>query len=66
MLLKTNFLVYSTGVEYLLTAGHRLSRQDLKNAVRNTRALHQEFWVIKYYIEIIIYFKTPYYEWVVY
>lgn len=36
----------STGVEYLLTAGHRLSRQDLKNAVRNTRALHQEFWEI--------------------
>ncbi|CAG2198368.1 PTPRR [Mytilus edulis] len=36
----------STGVEYLMTAGHRLSRQDLKNAVRNNRALHQEFWEI--------------------
>ena len=35
----------STGLEYLLSAGNRLSRRDLTNAVRHPRTLHQEFWV---------------------
>ncbi|XP_078335029.1 tyrosine-protein phosphatase non-receptor type 5-like isoform X2 [Crassostrea virginica] len=35
-----------TGLEYLLTAGNRLSRRDLRNAIKNSRALYQEFWEI--------------------
>lgn len=35
-----------TGLEFLLTAGNRLSRRDLRNAVKNSRALYEEFWEI--------------------
>ncbi|XP_048779447.1 tyrosine-protein phosphatase non-receptor type 5-like [Ostrea edulis] len=35
-----------TALEYLLTAGNRLSRRDLRNAVKNSRALYEEFWEI--------------------
>ncbi|KAK3102508.1 hypothetical protein FSP39_011876 [Pinctada imbricata] len=36
----------STGLEFLLSAGNRLSRRDLRNAVKNSRALYEEFWEI--------------------
>ncbi|PIK56405.1 putative receptor-type tyrosine-protein phosphatase R [Apostichopus japonicus] len=32
--------------EYLESAGNRLTRRQLKNALKNTRALHEEFWAI--------------------
>ena len=39
------YLLHSTGLEYLLSAGNRLSRRDLTNAVKHPRTLYQEFWV---------------------
>ena len=44
---KSLNLYCSTGLEYLLSAGNRLSRRDLKNAIKNNRALYEEFWVSK-------------------
>ena len=35
----------STGLEYLVSAGNRLSRRDLRNAAKNTKVLYEEFWV---------------------
>ncbi|XP_025087160.1 receptor-type tyrosine-protein phosphatase R-like isoform X2 [Pomacea canaliculata] len=36
----------STALEYLMSAGNRLSRRDLRNAVKNTKILYEEFWEI--------------------
>ncbi|OWF52370.1 tyrosine-protein phosphatase non-receptor type 5-like [Mizuhopecten yessoensis] len=36
----------STGLEYLLSAGNRLSRRDLRMAVKHSKALYEEFWEI--------------------
>ncbi|XP_060084433.1 receptor-type tyrosine-protein phosphatase R-like, partial [Ylistrum balloti] len=36
----------STGLEYLLSAGNRLSRRDLRMAVKHCKALYEEFWEI--------------------
>ncbi|KAL8565342.1 hypothetical protein ACOMHN_029037 [Nucella lapillus] len=36
----------STGLEYLMSAGNRLSRRDLRNATKNTKILYEEFWEI--------------------
>ncbi|XP_072172202.1 tyrosine-protein phosphatase non-receptor type 5-like [Diadema setosum] len=32
--------------EYLESAGNRMTRKQLRNSVKNTRALHEEFWEI--------------------
>uniref|UniRef100_A0A2C9LCS8 protein-tyrosine-phosphatase n=1 Tax=Biomphalaria glabrata TaxID=6526 RepID=A0A2C9LCS8_BIOGL len=36
----------STALEYLMSAGNRLSRRDLRNAVKYTKILYEEFWEI--------------------
>ncbi|XP_071099490.1 tyrosine-protein phosphatase non-receptor type 5-like [Haliotis cracherodii] len=36
----------SSGLEFLLSAGNRLSRRDLRNAVKHPKALYEEFWEI--------------------
>ncbi|XP_059177382.1 receptor-type tyrosine-protein phosphatase R-like [Physella acuta] len=36
----------STALEYLMSAGNRLSRRDLRNAVKHTKILYEEFWEI--------------------
>ncbi|KAJ8298665.1 hypothetical protein KUTeg_022725, partial [Tegillarca granosa] len=36
----------SSCLEYMLSAGNRLSRRDLRNSIKNNRALYQEFWEI--------------------
>ncbi|XP_070200024.1 receptor-type tyrosine-protein phosphatase R-like [Littorina saxatilis] len=36
----------STGLEFLMSAGNRLSRRDLRNAAKNTKVLYEEFWEI--------------------
>ncbi|KAL3842620.1 hypothetical protein ACJMK2_020613 [Sinanodonta woodiana] len=36
----------SSGLEYLLSAGNRLSRRDLRNVTKNFRAIYEEFWEV--------------------
>ncbi|XP_035825940.1 tyrosine-protein phosphatase non-receptor type 5 [Aplysia californica] len=36
----------STALEFLMSAGNRLSRRDLRNAVKHTKILYEEFWEI--------------------
>ncbi|KAK7481506.1 hypothetical protein BaRGS_00027268 [Batillaria attramentaria] len=36
----------SSALEYLMSAGNRLSRRDLRNAAKNTKILYEEFWEI--------------------
>lgn len=36
----------SSGLEYLMSAGNRLSRRDLRNAVKNVKSVYEEFWEI--------------------
>ena len=36
---------FSTAEEYLLSAGNRMSRKQLRNCLRNTKLLYEEFWV---------------------
>ncbi|XP_068229120.1 receptor-type tyrosine-protein phosphatase kappa-like [Palaemon carinicauda] len=37
---------HCTPEEFLMTAGNRMSRRELRNCLRNTRALHAEFWEV--------------------
>ncbi|XP_066976141.1 uncharacterized protein [Macrobrachium rosenbergii] len=37
---------HCTPEEFLMTAGNRMSRRQLRNCLRNTRALHAEFWEV--------------------
>ncbi|GAB1607980.1 receptortyrosineR-likeproteintype phosphatase non-receptor type 5-like [Argonauta hians] len=36
----------SSGLEFLMSAGNRLSRKDLRNAVNNVSGVYEEFWDI--------------------
>ncbi|XP_014791167.2 receptor-type tyrosine-protein phosphatase R-like [Octopus bimaculoides] len=36
----------SSGLEFLMSAGNRLSRKDLRNAVKNVASVYEEFWDI--------------------
>ncbi|KAK6190306.1 hypothetical protein SNE40_002207 [Patella caerulea] len=36
----------SSGIEFLMSAGNRLSRRDLRNSLNNTRDIYEEFWEI--------------------
>ncbi len=53
ILAHTSFLFLSSAEEYLLSAGNRMSRKQLRHCLRNTKALYEEFWVcLLFYILI--------------
>ena len=43
-----SFLFHSSVQEYLESAGNRMTRKQLRNSIKNFRALHEEFWVSIY------------------